>query len=190
MALAPSAAIPPGGFSNRSDDELLLFEVRLQGATLSDTFPGYPLKDGVLVPLGELCRMLGLAITTDPLTGKAKGFFIAENRTFTLDAGSNTVAIEGRSEPLDRSRIEIHPDDIYVDTRLIAAWLPVDLKVDKLGARITITPREPLPYQVQASRMRGRGAFGGLRADNHHYTQVEDPYRWVETPMVDETLRI
>ncbi|HET6329776.1 MAG TPA: carboxypeptidase-like regulatory domain-containing protein [Holophagaceae bacterium] len=189
-AAATGAAIPPGDFSNRSDDELLLFEVRLQGATLSDTFPGYPSKDGVLVPLGELCRMLGLAITTDPLTGKANGFFITEKRTFSLDAGSNTVVIEARSQPLDRSKIEIHPDDIYVDTRLIAAWLPLDLKVDKLGARITITPREPLPNQVQANRMRGRGAFGGLRADNHHYIQVEDPYRWAEAPMVDETLRV
>ena len=106
---APTGAIsgPPGGFSNRSDDELLLFEVRLQGSTLSDTFPGYPVKDGVLVPLGELCRMLGLAITTDPLTGKAKGFFISENRTFTLDAGSNTVSIEGRSAPFDVARDQI-----------------------------------------------------------------------------------
>lgn len=188
-APAPAAAMPPGGFSNRTDDELLLFEVRLQGATLSDTFPGYPVKDGLLVPLGELCRMLGLAITTDPLTGKANGFFITEKRTFLLDAGSNTVTIEGRPQPLDRAKVEIHPDDIYVDTRLIAAWLPIDLKVDKLGARITITPREPLPYQIQTSRLRGR-AFGGLRADNHHYAQVEDPYRWAEVPMVDETLRI
>ena len=191
--LAPAAEAapgPPGGFSNRSDDEMLLFEVRLQGATLSDTFPGYPVKDGVLVPLGELCRLLGLAITTDPLTGKASGFFISEKRTFTLDAGSNTVAIEGRSQPFDRSKVEIHPDDLYVDTRLIAAWLPLDLKVDKLGAQITVTPREPLPTQVQANRLRGRGAFGGLRADNHHYAQVADPYRWAEVPMVDETLRL
>ena len=40
VALAPSAAVPPGGFSNRSDHELLLFEVRLQGATLSDSRGG------------------------------------------------------------------------------------------------------------------------------------------------------
>lgn len=189
-AAVETAPGPPGGFSNRSEDELLLFEVRLQGATLSDTFPGYPVKDGVLVPLGELCRMLGLAIATDPLTGKARGFFITETRTFLLDAGSDTVSIEGRSQPFDRAKVEIHPDDIYVDTRLLAAWLPLDLKVDKLGARITITPREPLPYQVQASRLRGRGAFGGLRADTHHYAQVDDPYRWAEVPMVDETLRV
>ncbi len=187
---AAASAVPPGGFSNRTEDELLLFEVRLQGATLSDTFPGYPVKDGVLVPLGELCRMLDLAITTDPLTGKASGFFISEKRTFLLDAASNTVSIEGRVQPLDRAKIEIHPDDIYVDTRLIAAWLPLDLKVDKLGARITLTPREPLPNQVQANRLRGRVAFGGIRADSRHYTQVEDPYRWAEVPMADETLRI
>ena len=187
---APGPAGPPGGFSTRSDDEILLFEVRLQGATLSDTFPGYPSKDGVLIPLGELCRMLGLAITTDPLTGKASGFFLSESRTFLLDAGANTVTVEGKAMPFDRAKVEIHPDDIYVDTRLISAWLPLDLKVDKLAARLTITPREPLPAQVQATRLRGRGAFGGLRADNHHYAQVDDPYRWLEAPMIDETLRI
>jgi hypothetical protein len=187
---AAGPAGPPGGYSTRSDDELLLFEVRLQGAMLSDTFPGYPSKDGVLVPLGELCRMLGLAIKTDPLTGKASGFFLSESRTFLLDAGANTVTVEGKAMPLDRSKVEIHPDDIYVDTRLIAAWLPLDLKVDKLAARLTITPREPLPSQLLANRMKGRAAFGGARADNHHYTQVDDPYRWLEVPMVDETLRL
>ena len=186
----PGISAPPGGFSNRSDDELLLFEVRMQGSTLSDTFPGYPVRDGVLIPLGELCRMLGLAIATDPLTGKASGFFISEPRTFALDVGGNTVVIEGRSQSFDRLKVEIHPDDIYVDTRLVSAWLPIDLKVDKLGARITITPREPLPTQVLANRMRGRGSFGGLRADTHHYAQVEDPYRWAEVPMVDATLRV
>ncbi|HEU4951196.1 MAG TPA: carboxypeptidase-like regulatory domain-containing protein [Holophagaceae bacterium] len=189
---APGAAPagPPGGFSSRSDDELLLFEVRLQGATLSDTFPGYPVRDGVLVPLGELCRLLGLAITTDPLTGKAGGFLLQESRTFALDTGTGTVTLSGKAQAYDRSQVEVHPDDLYVDTRLLAAWLPLDLKVDKLGARITVTPREPLPAQVQADRLLGRGAFGGLRADRHHYAPVEDPYRWIETPMVDETLRL
>lgn len=188
--LASAPAGPPGGFSTHSDDELLLLEVRLQGATLSDTFPGYPVKDGVLIPLGELCRMLGLAITTDPLTGKASGFFLSESRTFSLDAGANKVTVEGKAMPFDRSQVEIHPDDIYVDTRLISAWLPLGLKVDKLAAQLTITPREPLPAQILASRMKGHAAFGGARADNHHYTQVDDPYRWLEVPMVDETLRL
>lgn len=177
-------------YSDRSEEEMLLFEVRLEGATLSDTFPGYPVKGGILVPLGELCRLLGLAITTDPLTGRASGFIIKEARTFKLDLGSGTLEVEGKKRPLDRSRIELHRDDIYVDTRLLSQWLPIDLKVDRLGSRINVVPREPLPAQAMALRERSRMAFGGSRADKHHYMPLDDPFGWAEWPMVDQTLRI
>lgn len=190
---APAAAAnhpgPPGGFIERAEDELLLFEVRLQGRTLSETFPGYPTKDGVLVPLGELCRLLGLAITTDPLTGRASGFFISEKRTFSLDAGSNTVSVGGIVSPFNRAQVELHPDDIYIDSRIVSNWLPLDLQVDKLNSRLTVVPREPLPVMLQMARARGN-AFSGSRVDTHHYAVIEDPYQWLEVPMVDETLRL
>ncbi|MBL0313699.1 MAG: hypothetical protein IPP78_13520 [Holophagaceae bacterium] len=189
-ALTP-ATLPPGprgGFTERAEDELLLFEVRLQGRTLSESFPGFPTKDGVLVPLGELCRLLGLAITTDPLTGRAQGFFISEKRTFNLDAGSNTVSVSGTVSPFNRAQVELHADDIYVDTRILSKWLPLNLEVDKLNSRLVVVPREPLPVMLQMARARGN-AFSGSRVDTHRYAVIEDPYQWLETPMVDETLR-
>ncbi len=180
---------PPGGYTERSEEELLLFEVRLQGRTLSETFPGFPTKDGVLVPLGELCRLLGLAITTDPLTGRASGFFISEKRTFSLDAGSNTVKVVGVVSPFNRAQVELHSDDIYVDSRLLAEWLPLKIEVDKLNARVTVIPREPLPVMLQMARAKGN-AFSGLRVDTHRYAALPDPYEWLEAPMVDATLRV
>lgn len=182
--------LPGGAYSERSEEEMLLFEVRLEGATLSDTFPGYPVKGAIFVPLGELCRLLGLAITTDPLTGRASGFIIKEARTFKLDLGSGTLEVEGKKSSLDRSQIELHRDDLYVDTRLLSQLLPIELKVDRLGSRINVIPREPLPAQAMALRERSRMAFGGSRADKHHYVPLDDPYRWAEWPMVDQTVRI
>ena len=74
-----AAGTPAGGPTNlaelrvnRPEEEVFLFALQLDQATLSGTFPGFPVKDGFLVPLGELCRLLDLAILTDPARGRAE----------------------------------------------------------------------------------------------------------------------
>jgi len=174
---------------NRMEEEVFLFALRLDQASLSSTFPGFAARDGFLVPLGELCRLLDLAIQTDPNRGRADGFFIEEKRRFSLDVLAGTVTIEGRSQAFDRSKVELHSDDIYVDTRLIAAWLPLDLQVASRTATITVAPRVSLPLQERWQRER---VIGRLRSAEgpKAFPRLADPYRSVEVPMVDETLRL
>jgi hypothetical protein len=174
---------------NRQEDEVFLFALQLDQATLSGTFPGFPVKDGFLVPLGELCRLLDLAIQTDPARGRAEGFFIEEKRHFSLDVLAGTVLIEGRHQGFDRSQAELHEDDIYVDTRLIAAWLPLDLRVDRRSATVTVLPRITLPLQERWQRER---TIGRLRPSEgpKAFAPWPDPYRLLEVPMVDETLSL
>jgi hypothetical protein len=176
-------------FVNRSEEEVLLFALRLDQSALSSTFPGFPAKDGVLVPLGELCRLLDLAIDVDPTRGQAQGFFIGEKRRFSLQVLAGTVVVEGRSLPLDLSRVELHADDIYVDTRLIAAWLPLDFQIISRSATITVSPREPLPIQARWQRERMTSRFRPIEGPKS-FPRSPDPYRTIEVPMVDETLRL
>jgi hypothetical protein len=173
---------------NRMEEEVFLFALRLDQATLSGTFPGFPVRDGFLVPFGELCRLLDLGIQADPNRGRAEGFFIEEKRRFSLDVLAGTVTIEGASQAFDRSRVELHDDDIYVDTRLIAAWLPLDLQVARRSATLTVSPRVPLPLQERWQRER---MIGRLRPSEgpRSFAPLPDPYRLAEAPMVDETLR-
>lgn len=175
--------------TNRLEEDVLLFALRLDQASLSSTFPGFAVRDGILVPLGELCRLLDLAIQVDPNRGRAEGFFIEEKRLFSLDVLAGTVAIEGRSQAFDRSRVELHTDDIYVDTRLIAAWLPLDFQVARRSATITVTPRVTLPLQERWQRERMIGRFRSTEGPKV-FPRGPDPYRLAEVPMVDETLRL
>jgi len=174
---------------SRQEEDVLLFALRLDQATLSATFPGFAVRDGYLVPLGELCRLLDLAIQADPAHGRAEGFFIEEKRRFSLDVLSGTVAVEGRPQPFNRSQVELHADDIYVDTRLIATWLPLDLQVNGRTAAITVSPRVPLPLQERWQRERLIGRFRPAEGPKA-YPRLPDPYRLAEVPMVDETLRL
>lgn len=185
---APSPAGPAVPYSERSEDEVLLMALRLRYQVLSESFPAYPTRDGLLVPLGALCHALDLGIRVDPRQATAEGFVITESRTFRLDAARERAELAGRALPYLPAQVEVHPDDIYVDTRLLAQWLPLDFQVDKFGAVLTVTPREPLPIELAKARAKGFSPASGRSGDRRTYRDLDDPYRWIEVPMVDETL--
>ena len=174
----------------RNDEDVFLLALWMDQELLSNTFPAFPVRDGFLVPFGELCRLLDLAILAEPAKGLASGWFIQERRRFALDVLAGTVQVEGRTLPVDRSGVELHADDLYVDTRLIAQWLPIDLKVAMRAATLTVTAREPLPMQQRLQREREEGRLGQGGAALKAFPRLPDPYLPWELPMVDETVRM
>lgn len=182
------SAGPAVPYSERSDDEVLLMGLRLRYQTLSESFPAFPVRDGFLIPLGALCHELDLGIRVDPQQATATGFVITEDRPFKLDVGRQRIEVGGKTLIYIPGQVEVHPDDIYVDTRLLAQWLPLDFKVDRLAALLTVTPREPLPIEQAQERSRNFGRSSARKEDRRTYRDADDPYRWLEVPMVDETL--
>lgn len=189
-----AAQQPPGvsdhpAYVQRPDADLLLFDVRLGQAVLVESMPAYPIKGGVLVPLGEICRALDFAITVDVSSGGASGFFITENRRFSLDVPGGRSTVEGKSARFDPSRIEVHQDDIYVDTQLLSEWLPIDLTVDFSSLLITVRPREPLPIQKRQEREQRASKETSNPVAGPSYPRVANPYKLFDIPFIDQTLR-
>ena len=136
----------------RPEGDLLLLALRIDQLDLDLTLPGYPGVVSTLVPLGALARGLEIAIQVDPATGVAQGFVLDERRRFRLRAAADTAWLDGAPRSFARSQVEWHPDDVYVDARLLAEWLPLDLVVDRRACTLTIHPREPLPIQRRLER--------------------------------------
>ena len=169
------------------DEDQLLFEVRLEGVMLSDSFTALAEGEHTLLPLGELCRELDLAIQVDPAKGLAEGFLIEEKRRFRLDAKAATLTVAGVTTPLDRTQLQVREDDLYLDTRLLAKCLPLDIDVGRRTLVIALTGREPLPL---VQRWKREGGAGRLRQDPgiKTFDPIPDPYRTFEVPAVDLTL--
>jgi len=175
-------------FVERPDAELLIMALRLDRSILSDALPAYPIRGGLLVPLGELCRLLGLAIETDVAHGTATGWFISENRRFFLDASAKRVVVQGRETSFE-SGVETHRDDLYVDTQLIGKWLPLDLTIDYGASLVSVRPREPLPVQRREQRedLAAKSLRGGS-STVPAYPPVPNPYQLFDWPVLDESL--
>lgn len=191
----PATATPALPAWGQDDDasqlNLLLFQLRLDNQTLADDFIAYELQDELLLPLGELARLLTLGITVDPRSRIASGFVLREDRLFRLEPQSETVVSEGVRQPVERRLLRWIDGDLYVPARLLQQWLPLGLLVDRNTLTLAVAPRERLPIQARLERERlaGRlGRRGGASDVDRGYPRAAPDYRLASVPFIDQTL--
>ncbi|WP_312550156.1 carboxypeptidase-like regulatory domain-containing protein [Massilia sp.] len=188
---APLRAAPPAVAApvQKSEAALVLLEVRLGSEQLSDAVSAYELGRDIYLPLGEMARLLTLAIRVAPEAGRASGYILAEERHFSLDLPARVADLAGRREALDPAQFLVQDEDIYVASRLLARWLPVDLDLDMSGLVLKVRPREQLPLQARLARRR-HGSLPGMPGGyvDPGYPRLDTPYRLADVPFVDQTL--
>jgi hypothetical protein len=183
---APASAAPPDDASN-----LLLLEVRLDGHLLSDSISAYQFGDDVFLPLGELSKLLTIAIRTQPGEGRASGYILDEQRGFSLNVGAAEATLNHQREVLDPAQLRLRADDIYVASALLSRWLPAGLQVDLPSLTLRVQPREKLPLQARLERGSNRmraGAAGGYVEPG--YPRAPTPYRMLSAPFIDQTVGV
>lgn len=179
----------PFSTTERSDDELLILQMLLGSYILSEGIFGYPKQGSLILPLTDLVAALDFPIEVDPENGTAEGWFIDENRLFSLDLAASQVVIAGEVIPLDPAFVEQLPDDIYVDVRTLAQWFPIDFRFDLPNLVLSLTSREPLPLEARLLRELERDRMlSQRRSDSRKLPKIEVPYEWITWPVSDTTL--
>ena len=187
-----SSSAPAFTVVTRSEEELLLYELRLNGRSLTDSLRAYPLPGGIVVPLKEVARLLELPIEVEPRLGRASSSRPGAGRpSFSLDVGRGLAWVGGKEVPVPRSEIEVHQDDIFVDTRLLEQWFSITFKRDDRNARLELESRTPFPVEERWARE--SRAARPLNRDAEIYkdfVRLEDPYRLLDVPWVDQTVQL
>ncbi len=173
-----------------SDDDLLFCLVRLAGTPLKSDLPTYMQPGGkLLLPLGELSRLLEFGITVDVATGSAGGYTARPGQSFLLDTKNGSVSVKGKPQVYDASRIMVLTDDIYVESGLLADWFFMRIEAKRLDALIDIRPYEPLPLQQRLARERqGANTWGYGSSNDPGFPLQKIPYRILGGPGVDLSL--
>lgn len=186
----PTTPAPPLTFVERDQDDLYLMALRFQSVLLSDTLECFTHPSGDLfLPLGEVCRLLELGVSTSPEEGTASGFLIREDRKFSLDARTGEARVGKRQVQFYTDQVEIHNNDIYLLSQLISELLPVKLQIDHGGLMITALGDETLPLQMRLEReRRGAQAREYLPQIDRGYPRVEVPHRVFDGPFIDHSL--
>ena len=187
--LPPAGAAVAAAPAPQSEANMVLLEVRLDNQVLSEAVTAYEIGRDVYLPLGELARLLTLAIRVAPGEGRASGYILSEQRGFSLDVAQRALDIAGRREQLDPAQLRLEGEEIYVASRLLARWLPVDFELDLSSLALKVRPREQLPLQARLTR-RERGKLPGTPGGyvDPGYPRLATPYRLADVPFIDQTL--
>lgn len=187
--LPPARAAVAATPAPPSEANMVLLEVRLDNQVLSEAVTAYEIGRDVYLPLGELARLLTLAIRVAPGEGRASGYILSEQRSFSLDVAQRALDIAGRREQFDPAQLRLEGDEIYVASRLLARWLPVDFELDLSSLALKVRPREQLPLQARLTR-RERGKLPGTPGGyvDPGYPRLATPYRLADVPFIDQTL--
>jgi len=188
-ATANATAITAPTFSSAN---VLLLELSLDQSTLADSFYAYESGRDVLLPLGELTRLLTLGITVDATSRVASGYILSEDRGFRLDLGAGTITLKDGTVPFDPKQVQWIDDDLYVASTLLQRWLPLDFKLSLPTLTLEVLPRERLPLQARLERERLAKGLGqrGAAAGERGFALAPNDYALISLPVVDQTLGI
>ncbi|MGA2081508.1 MAG: hypothetical protein ABSH53_12990 [Holophaga sp.] len=174
-----------------TEDDLVLLQPYLGQTRLGDGIEAYRFHGATLVPLGEVCRLLGFAITVDPDRTSASGSFIRKDRTFRLDRAKGSVEVEGHPAALGAA-VRM-PRDLFVDARSLGQWFPLDVGVNDKEAVLEINPREHLPIEDEWALERKYGSNPIVNYKDQAAPQAPHPivpYAFFDLPRADLNLNL
>jgi hypothetical protein len=169
---------------------LLIANLLLDGEQISDTVYLYEVDNDVLLPVGELARQLTIGVTVDPVSHAASGFLLNEGATFRLDPATGKVTLPTHQEDFDPRLVRWIDGDLYVASRLLQRWWPVDFEFNMNALSLKAIPREKLPIQLKLEREKAAARLGGPGGGyvDPGYPRLNNPYRLFTLPVVDSTI--
>ncbi|MDI9244472.1 SPOR domain-containing protein [Marinobacter sp. CHS3-4] len=168
-----------GGDAPLSLENELLLDVRVEGQPVGYTILAYQRNDQVFLALSELMDAIRFPINVDAEQGLAGGWFIKEERDFSLDFNSNEVVIAGRSFTVNESDAVVFGNDIFVTLDALSEWFPLDFTPDIRRLSLNVFPEERIPLQERLSRMDRRSGGGSLGRQEAQFPLQMNPYRLV-----------
>ncbi|MCE2841497.1 MAG: hypothetical protein LW689_01620 [Novosphingobium sp.] len=175
-----------------TDADFVLLQTDADGIALTDALGGYSSRAGLYLPVGELARLLDLAIYVDPAKQTASGWIVTETRTFEISLPRNSAKVEGREVKLQPADAVLLDGEMYVRAELAQRLLPFSLVADLGELTLQIRSREELPFKARMSRLnRSNSLNRGLLGTDAipHAAELDQPYRFFSPPSVDLTLR-
>ena len=157
-----------------SDNEnSVVLKAKLSRFSLSDGLFSFHINDKFFIPLSEIVNGFEFPIVVNAWEGKAKGWFMNEDRQFELDLEKQTATSNLNTFSLSNENVIWGEDDIYIDSKLLDKFFPVETDVNASNLILRIKSLEPLPFEEKIERDRRQKM---LNKNKHANPQFSDPF--------------
>ena len=179
----PEKAISIGSDFLLEDNEVIVALSLRKKTMLSDGMIAYSAKGDIALPLEQLMLLLEFPIKQDKSALTASGWYIAQQRAFSLDVAKGIVSSDGQTFTFDQSEILNIEGELFVPTALLAEWLPLAFNTNLRALNINITPKEPIAIDQRITRK--NKTFGVTYFNTSRNQEVNTPYQLLSLPQVD-----
>lgn len=180
--MAPVAEQKP---AELSENNLIVLQPMIDDEAYADFIEVYQVGKRFLVPLQEFTNILRFPVTVDADKGVATGWYLSEDRSFSLDTHNRTVMLKGEKSSFSDKQVYTGESDIFVDTALLSEWFPLTTAVDLGQLTLTIHPQELLPFQIREQRLKNWERIQQARQKEKTYPLITTPYSLATMPFMD-----
>lgn len=172
------------------DDELIL-QLKIRGIDASDTVVAYGTREAVYMPLGEIARILDLAIRVSDDGNYANGWFLAESRTLTINLREQRLITTAGERALRPGDAQAFDGEMFLRSELFGEIFPLDLESNLRAQAIYVATREPFPFEERMRREAERARLGtrDARPDQTRWPRQETPWLAASVPLADVEVR-
>ena len=169
-------------------NEELVLKLFINGTEMVEFTEGF-LRDGQLyLPLGQISSLLDFPITVDANKKTAEGWFINEKNKISL-MESEAIASGEKTEVLPENMF-VKDQDLFIDSRLLQKWFPMDFSVEIQNMALHITTHEALPYEEARLRKKLHANLAQKKksSEDIEFKDIDEPYAALQWPSVDLTV--
>lgn len=181
-------SIIPQDFASESNEELIVAVLYRKQEPLSDGMLAYAIGGDIALPLEQLMFLVEFPIKVSPDAQSASGWFIRENRLFSLDLNKGIVTSNGKQFPISQSQVRIEDGELYVPTKLLSEWFPLTIKSNLRALDVTIIPKESTAIDERIERK--QRAFGSVYQVYAKNPEHHTPYKALTIPSVSASFGV
>ncbi|WP_298283086.1 carboxypeptidase-like regulatory domain-containing protein [Novosphingobium sp.] len=172
------------------DDELII-EFRTAQGEISETITAYGNRAETYLPLGEIARLLDVAIIISDEGRYASGWVLDDKQIITLNLRAGMMTVGGIETPLKRGDAHAMDGEMFVRSGLFSGLMPLELKIDLRAQTVTAQTKRPFPFEERAAREAAREGLAarGVRQGPTPYPPEATPYRVLDVPMGELEVR-
>ena len=128
-------------------------------------------------------QALSFPIRYDDESHSFSGWFIRENKTFTLDLKTLSGQVEGQSFKISQQDILAENGDIFVPLNDLTAWFGIEFETNLGDQKLALDPTVQLPAQERAARRKNK--IRGNTRKPPSLPRGDDDYEFVDIPFID-----
>lgn len=166
------------------DGETLIFTVWLNGKTPIEG-EIVMTKEGkyLLASLRDFINTLRFPIQFDGQTYGAEGWYINEQKLFSLDWDARQVVADGRTFDLS-SLVRQEGDDLMIPLPELEAWFGLSMRPEVASLIVDLRSQEKLPLELRLAR-RKQKEFTSSAEQEASLPPLDNDYKMIDVPVVD-----